>query len=544
MMRSICFPVDARWIKNPDNNPLATMSARMGAAARTRLCIETIGLVLSAHFSKPGRHFTGADLMTRPNKWTVRLTRISMGTVDPITGGASMKAVQDAVARWCEVPNERDPIWTWVEPIKQEKRGYVKGADGSRRAWTGVRIELEDLAPGESKPIELATIEGYIARAKANLKARESLKPKKTKKDKTMARGTQVYHADKGERAASSAARSKAEAAFAKVTGRDKFDKRVRSPAEQDADAVAAELRSCGVKVERKGNVLAPVRVPAGSEDATPRMLVDCPTCGAKRGIVCTSVGKLVAGVHVERARLAGLKVAADRVVPVKGNGTRKMAREVPEDLEAMRAQARSATCSTCGAQGWITGNPGECNATTPEPFEDGVHVARARAAGLPPFPCVADLDAGAKPVWERCECIEFRNIKRDTPIAMHREACETCKGEGNRWTWLPGRGAEVWLMLPWGVCTGCLGSKTIEVDNGFDLRKEACAACDGTGRAPLYVPYSAGVPDAPPERLTFQVSAEHRATFGERVVLTRGVHIAKTGRLCWMFRAKEGQGS
>ena len=539
MMRSICFPVDPRWIKNPDNNPLATMSARMGAAARTRLCIETIWLVLSAHFSKPGRHFTGSDLMTRPNRWTVRLTRISMGTVDPITGGASMKAIQDAVARWCEVPNERDPIWTWVEPIKQEKRGYVKGADGSRRAWTGVRIELEDLAPGESKPIELATIEGYIARAKANLKARESLKPKKTKKDKTMARGTQVYHADKGERAASSAARSKAEAAFAKVTGRDKFDKRVRSPAEQDADAVAAELRSCGVKVERKGNVLAPVRVPAGSEDATPRMLVDCPACGAKRGIVCTTAGKLVGGVHVERARLAGLKVAADRVVPVKPTGARKMAREVPKDLEAMRAQARSATCSTCDRGGGF-----ECwdlsdhDRQTSPSFEYGVHVARARAAGLPPFPCVADLDAGAKPVLV------------DVPASLGVHEGLAVKPA---WIWHPGRGAEVWLALPWGVCGACGGrGRFTGFEDAFRLLDDPahrpsittnCADCHGTGRAPLYVRRSAGEQKSPLECITFNVPAEHVPVFGRTVTLVRGVHITRAGRLCWMFRAKEGRG-
>jgi len=511
-MRSICFPVDARWIKNPDNNPLATMSARMGAAARTRLCIETIGLVLSAHWSKPGRHFTGSDLMTRPNRWTVRLTRISMGTVDPITGGASMKAIQDAVARWCEVPNERDPIWTWVEPIKQEKRGYVKGADGSRRAWTGVRIELEDLAPGESKPIELATIEGYIARAKANLKARESLKPKKTKKDKTMARGTQVYHADKGERAASSAARSKAEAAFAKVTGRTS-----KTPHERSYEAAAKDIAAT-----RRARQAAS----AGSEDATPRMLVDCPACGAKRGIVCTTAGKLVGGVHVERARLAGLKVAADRVVPVKPTGARKMAREVPKDLEAMRAQARSVACPTCEVErGNCVDDLSDHDRQTSPSFEYGVHVARARAAGLPPFPCAADLDAGAKPVLV------------DVPASLDVHEGLAVKPA---WIWHPGRGAEVWLVLPWGGrCVPCDGRGWEFSDND----DKTCFACHGTGRTPLYVRRSAGEQKPPPECITFKVPAEHVSVFGRTVVLTRGVHTTRAGRLCWMFRAKEGRG-
>lgn len=176
MKLSLDFPVPPRWIKNPGNNPIATIQQRMAAAARTKLCITTIGLLLGAHWPKLLRHYTAADAFTRPNVWTVKLTRISMGTVDPITGGASMKAIQDALARWACVPNERDPVWKWIEPIGQESRGFTKDKLGNRVAWTGVRIDVDTLDIGPERVLVLDDIAAEIARAKAILKQQEAAK--------------------------------------------------------------------------------------------------------------------------------------------------------------------------------------------------------------------------------------------------------------------------------------------------------------------------------------------------------------------------------
>lgn len=174
MKLSLDFPVPPRWIKNPGNNPIATIQQRMAAADRTKLCVTAIGLLLGAHWPKLLRHYTAADAFTRPNVWTVKLTRISTGTVDPITGGASMKAIQDALARWAGVPNERDPVWRWIEPIGQESRGFTKDKLGNRVAWTGVRIEVDTLDIGPERVLVLDDIDAEIARAKAIIKQQEA----------------------------------------------------------------------------------------------------------------------------------------------------------------------------------------------------------------------------------------------------------------------------------------------------------------------------------------------------------------------------------
>ncbi len=72
----------------------------------------------------------------------------------------------------------------------------------------------------------------------------------------------------------------------------------------------------------------------------------------------------------------------------------RKPAPDVPPDLAAMRAQARSAACPTCGAE------QGECLDVEGARWDLGVHVERVVAAGLPPTPSVAALNTGIVPTF------------------------------------------------------------------------------------------------------------------------------------------------
>lgn len=71
----------------------------------------------------------------------------------------------------------------------------------------------------------------------------------------------------------------------------------------------------------------------------------------------------------------------------------RTPAGDMPADLVAMRLQARSAECSTCGAS-----SGAECRDVPGEAFDLGVHLARRDVAGLPPTPPVAALNTGVRP--------------------------------------------------------------------------------------------------------------------------------------------------
>lgn len=71
----------------------------------------------------------------------------------------------------------------------------------------------------------------------------------------------------------------------------------------------------------------------------------------------------------------------------------RKPPPDIPPDLAAMRAQARTAPCPTCDVQ------TGECLDVPGARWDLGVHEARAQAAGLPPTPSVSELNAGLRPI-------------------------------------------------------------------------------------------------------------------------------------------------
>ena len=100
-----------------------------------------------------------------------------------------------------------------------------------------------------------------------------------------------------------------------------------------------------------------------------------------------------------ERRTWADRVVAAPHLATQPATRKRAAARarkpppDIPPDLAAMRAQARTGACPTCDAQA------GECLDVPGARWDLGVHAARAIAAGLPPTPSVAELNAGLRPI-------------------------------------------------------------------------------------------------------------------------------------------------
>ena len=285
MKRSIEFPCDKRWIKNPTNNPVATIGQRMAASARTKKAIAAVQAILSAHFRRPPMTCAAegeiSGRLLDPNHWTVRLTRISPGTLDPLTGGASMKTIQDAVARWCGVPDERNPIWTWVEPIGQEKRG---------QGVYGVRIEIESLEPGQDRIVRLKGVEAREPKVKRGRPTVGDL-------------------------------RTAAERAFNRA-------------------GVSKESR------ERIMSDAAKLQADPGEERAA-CMLVPCPGCCAAAGKPCTGLGAggIVYGVHPPRAVAAGITgVQVPRAEPRAPTGPRKLA-----TVRLVECWARTPWAKPCG---------------------------------------------------------------------------------------------------------------------------------------------------------------------------------------------------
>lgn len=300
--RSIEFPCDPRWIKNWNNGPQFSKRpvGQLIAMEKARIdkIIGGVQTILTAHFRPPPGHCAQLALngmpvgevkdLMRANHWTVTLTRISNGTLDPLTGGASMKHVQDAVARWCGVPDERNPIWTWVEPLRQEKRG---------QGVFGVRIEIDSLEPGEDRIVRLA-----FPMPKGRVKP------------------TALDLRPATERVLSKPSRAHARDCISMVT----------------SGKVACDCRP----------------KPAGDpgEERAAAMLVACKSHGADVGEPCgvALIPGFKYGVCPSRARAAGIHVPVGvGALPVKATqGPRKMAERVK--VKAWAAFPGCATCSAC----------------------------------------------------------------------------------------------------------------------------------------------------------------------------------------------------
>lgn len=143
-----------------------------------------------------------------------------------------------------------------------------------------------------------------------------------------------------------------------------------------------------------------------------------------------------------------GARAAAEAAfAKVTSKPATKPARADPdaEAMTAMRDLARSQRCAfavdgtTCDAA------PGQPCRVIHDPaagaraFEYGVHGERAHAAGLPPYPSAAELNAGMRPV--RVERARACNVCDDASgVDGVGLACIACRGTGKvgAWAWQP----------------------------------------------------------------------------------------------------------
>lgn len=155
MRRSITAPVKVAtentframaFAKGPNGYPVGpAMQARATSAMR-----DTIRMLLT-QLERPR-----ATLVTgEPNRYHVRLTRISPGVVDDdgLQGG-TMKAVRDEVAAWIGIDDGHARIrWSYEQqgcPLRQ----------------FALRIEVEDLEPGRDVVIERGNLPARITRSR------------------------------------------------------------------------------------------------------------------------------------------------------------------------------------------------------------------------------------------------------------------------------------------------------------------------------------------------------------------------------------------
>lgn len=120
---------------------------------------------------------------------------------------------------------------------------------------------------------------------------------------------------------------------------------------------------------------------------------------------------------------------------------------QTANDVETMRQQARAVACPVRGCEAisseWRSAEAVliECSGKhVSEPWEYGVHAARARLAGLPPHPTAAERAAGARVVCEEVPCPrcgECADEERCDPMFAERDG--TCLGTGKlkRWRWV-----------------------------------------------------------------------------------------------------------
>lgn len=376
-------------------------------------------------FGRPGA--PGSVGFTVDNKITVNFTRIAPGTLDDDNIGASLKHVRDEVAAWCGVPNDRDPIYKWSVPPAQEK-----AAPGVYR----VRIEILDKLTGEERIVKLA--ETRSAGVEADRRVKKAIR------DQLKSSG--VYHADEAAKGASSSARAKAERLFAKATGKPSaLDLRdaylgVVKGAPGAEDLVRAMMPKRPARdVAELAEARAKGRDPG--EERSAKSITGCTTCGAVMGFPCVrkDVERLVFGVHVARARAAGLHV----------------------------------------------------------PDDDRDHVKPARAPKGP---------------------------RKLAPIAQPELPLQ-----------------RAFVALPWeNVCEPCRGIGRFRLEDGGE---SLCTICGGSGekiRSIYPAPRYDGA-DEPPQTIPVAVPAHHVASYGEVVTLHRSKFTSKRTGACWLYTVTKG---
>ncbi len=237
-------------------------------------------------------------------------------------------------------------------------------------------------------------------------------------------------------------------------------------------------------------------------EEARPEALTGCETCGVRIHVPCVRQGteRMVYGVHVARARAAGLTVPADdraAVKPARAASTfaatkaANEGRSVNRRLATVPGQARLALwrswaalpweqtpCPACDGSGRLgpTTGPMKCP-TCGEATQEGYGV----------------VAAGVEDAYESCNRVRYdppNEPKRCAFLASPPRwaaPCTVCKGRGRK-----------------------------------GIRLVHLARFDGTAE--------------PPATVTHPVPAEHQAAHGLEVTLHRRTFKSSSTGSCWLY--------
>lgn len=439
----------------------------------------------------------------QPNRIRVRFTRIAAGTLDAEENlPMAFKHVKDEIAEWCGFSNDRNPIFAWG-PYDQEK-----AAPHVLR----VRLVIEDLAPGDPRRVALAATAHIAREDTARVKKRIAEEQKKRN-------AVQVYRTDKGARAASSGARARAEAAFAKMTG---------TPLE--ARVVIGMLNAAPDLETAERMMVAHARKPTATDlrDAAERRLVRAPLHASREEAQAecdrANAPLVIDAAGVERLRAFG-EAHPKGYTPPRDPGEdlkRELGWPTATVLRDPGDEARPealADCETCRAK---VGT--RCTRIGEERLVYGVHVSRARAAGLT---VPADDRAAVRPARSKIGA----NVQKSGQMFTRKLA--TVPGQAR----LVAR--QAFVAYPWRqpVCDACSGEGRHHVDGAESW---TCSRCDGRGhrlrdltREPLLEDVRSDRPQA-----TFNVPLAHRARWGDQVTLYRREWDLPGRGRCWVYDA------
>lgn len=479
MIRSIEFDLET---KSEANQRFASRAGMFAKSERVKAQRSAVKQVLASTFGAhvPPLHVVLGNVAT-PNRIEVRLVRLAPGLLDDDNLRGALKAVRDAVAAWIGI-DDRNPIASWAYDQTRAPQHVYR-----------VRIEVEDLAPGEPRRVVLAETASAGREASARVKRRVTAETKRRAGDVVQAGRVLSYQPEAAAAGASSGARARAEASFAKLTGKPTATdlRDAASEGQHERPSIVRELdqipgkASAPPDVDRKG-ALSPsahggrdgaqrsTRDPG--DEAPARELADCETCGAKVPSPCRLDvgGRVVFGVHVARARAAGLHVP-------------------PDD----RAQVRPAR--------------------------------------------VSHTDCGAK-YGGLCRCGIGPDGRHD-PHALDRpRKLATVPGQAR----LVAR--RVFLALPWEqpTCLACGGTGWGGGEIATTVQLPRCEVCCGRGYRLARLAPEPSLQDVAINRETIPVKVpiEHRARWGLCVTLYRREVTIPAHGLCWVYEAARLEGT
>lgn len=309
MIRSVEFDLFTKIEPNARFASRAGMFAKSKRIADQRAAVKAV-LVSTFGAVVPPRYVTIANVLQR-NPIRVKLTRIAPGrTADAWENlRAALKAVKDEVARWCGFDDKEGAGITWLDPGQESQGQHVYR----------VRVEITDASPGQDRIVCLAetSAEGRAAKSRVKRQVKEAAKMNGV----TKAGRVLTYQLEAGARAASSAARGRAEQAFSRLTGKPTVEDLARAGARvllpmttaQAVKVVTNHIEAVkrgdaeAIALDRDARVVMQRHDPG--EERPARDLAPCTTCGAAIGEPCRPIDGVrpMFGVHTRRALAAGI---------------------------------------------------------------------------------------------------------------------------------------------------------------------------------------------------------------------------------------------